>query len=113
MLTWSEKLSLLTTKGLTWKEVQEMDKGLDAEKTAEPTPETKPETKPETTPETKPETAPEPTPEENEPDEKDLKIAELEQQLKEAQAENVHGNNEGKQLSFDEQLESMFKDYRI
>ena len=47
-------------------------------------------------------------------DEKDKRIAELEAQLKEAQAENVHGNNETHDsVSFDERLNEMFKDIRI
>ena len=89
-LTWSQKLVLLTQKGLTWKEVQEMDKGLESEK-EEPPKEEPPK----------------------EPDEKDKRIAELEAQLKEAQADNVHGNNETPDVSFDEQLNEMFKDIRI
>ena len=98
-LTWTEKLALLTQKGLTWKEVQEMDKGLDNEK-VEPKPDPEPE----------PEPKPKPDPK---PDEKDKRIAELEAQLKEAQSENVNGNNEGLTPSFDEQLDTMFKDYRF
>ena len=107
-LTWTEKLTLLTQKGLSWKEVQEMDKGLDSEKSQppEPTPEPKePEPK---EPEPK---EPEPTPE---PDEKDKRIAELEAQLKEAQSENVHANHGGtEELTFEEQLDTMFKDYKF
>ena len=97
MLSWSEKLSLLTTKGLTWKEVQELDKGLEEEKN--------------TPPEDKPEDKPEPT----ETEKKLLeKIETLEAQLKEAQADNVHADNGGtNEPPFDEQLETMFKDYRI
>lgn len=109
MLTWSEKLTLLTTKGLTWKEVQEMDKGLEAEKNM-------PEPTPEPTPEPEPTPKPEPTPE-SEPTEREQvlmdKVKELEVKLKEAQDDNIHGNNGGTEPSFDEQLDSMFKDYRF
>ena len=98
-LTWSEKLILLTQKGLTWKEVQEMDKGLESEK-EEPPKEEPPKEEP-------------PKEEPPEPDEKDKRIAELEAQLKEAQSDNVHGNNETPSVSFDEQLNEMFKDIRI
>lgn len=110
MLTWHEKLSLLTTKGLTWKEVTELDKGLEAEK-QNPAPEPKPEPEPEPKPEPDTEPVPEPT----ETEKKLLeKIATLENQLKDAQSENVHGNNGGQpKPSFDEQLDNMFKDYRI
>ena len=90
-LTWTEKLTLLTQKGLTWKEVQEMDKGLESEK-EEPPKEEPPK----------------------EPDEKDKRIAELEAKLKEAQSDNVHANNGGtKELTFEEQLDTMFKDYKF
>ena len=62
--------------------------------------------------EDKPEEKPEPT--ENE---KKLleKIEELEGKLKEAQDDNVHGNNGGStpEPTFDEQLNEIFKDYRI
>jgi outer membrane biosynthesis protein TonB len=114
MLTWHEKLSLLTTKGLTWKEVVELDKGLEAEK-QNPAPEPKPEPEPEPTPEPKPEPEPEPDPEPTETEKKLLeKIATLESQLKDAQSDNVHGNNGGEpKPSFDEQLDNMFKDFRI
>lgn len=109
MLSWSEKIVLMTSKGMSWKEVQEMDKGLEEEKKNKP--EDKPENKPEDTPEDKPE--------DNEPTEEEQKlldrIAELETQLKDAQADNVHGNNEplNTSVSFDEQLNEMFKDIRI
>ena len=38
---------------------------------------------------------------------------ELQNKLNEAQADNVHANNEAPHVSFDEQLEEMFKDFRI
>ena len=38
---------------------------------------------------------------------------ELQTKLNEAQADNVHANNETPQVSFDEQLEEMFRDFRI
>ena len=107
MLKWSEKLLLLTQKGLSWKEVQEMDKGLDDEKNNPPKEEPPKEEPPKEEP-------PEEEPTENE---KKLleKIEALETQLKEAQADNVHGNNDtlDTSVSFDEQLNEMFKDIRI
>ena len=110
MLTWAEKLTLLTQKGMSWAEIKEMDKGLEDEKNKPP--EEKPEEKPEKKPEEKPEDNPEPT--ENE---KKLleKIEELENKLKDAQDDNVHGNNGGSspEPTFDEQLNEIFKDYRI
>ena len=108
MLSWSEKIALMTAKGMSWKEVQEMDKGLEEEK--KNTPEDKSEDKPEDKSEDKPEN--------NEPTEAEKKllekVEELETQLKEAQADNAHADNgDEKELSFDEQLNEMFKDYRI
>lgn len=108
MLSWSEKIVLMTAKGMSWKEVQEMDKGLEEEKKNSPTEE----------PEEEPEEEPKEEPKE-EPTEEEQKlldrIAELETQLKDAQADNVHGNNEplNTSVSFDEQLNEMFKDIRI
>ena len=101
MLTWGEKLTLLTQKGMTWSEIKEMDKGLEDEKNNPP--EDKPEDKPE---------------DNQVPTENEIKLLEkieqLESQLKEAQDDNVHGNNGGSpEPTFDEQLEEMFKDYRI
>ena len=97
MLTWSEKLDLLMVKGVPWKDVQAMDKGLDDEKSND-----------------EPKDEPKDEPTENE---KKLleKIEALETQLKEAQSDNVHGNNEtlSTSVSFDEQLNEMFKDIRI
>ena len=104
-LTWAEKFTLLTQNGLSWKEVQEMDKGLDSEN-SQPNP--KPTLEPKE-PEPK-----EPEPKEPEPDEKDKRIAELEAQLKEAQSDNVHADNGGTpELTFEEQLDTMFKDYKF
>lgn len=99
MLTWSEKLSLLTQKGLSWKEVQELDKGLEEEKNNPPKDDPKDEPKDEPT----------------EAEKKLLeKIESLETQLKEAQADNSHADNGNEQpLTFDEQLNEMFKDIRI
>lgn len=116
-LTWGEKLTLLTQKGMTWAEIKEMDKGLDDEKSnpPEPKPEPNPEPKPDDKPEPNPESKPEPNPEPSETEKKLLeKIEQLEGQLKEAQDENVHGNNGGStEPTFDEQINEMFKDYRI
>ena len=107
MLTWSEKITLMTIKGMSWKEVQEMDKGLEEEKKNPPKEEPPKEEPPKEEP-------PKEEPTENE---KKLleRVAELEAQLKDAQADNVHGNNEtpSTSVSFDEQLNEMFKDIRI
>ena len=107
MLTWSEKIVLMTSKGMSWKEVQEMDKGLEEEKKNPPKEEPPKEEPPKEEP-------PKEEPTENE---KKLleRVAELEAQLKDAQADNVHGNNEtpSTSVSFDEQLNDMFKDIRI
>ena len=98
MLTWSEKLSLLTQKGLSWAEVKEMDKGLETENNE---------------PKDEPKVEPKDEPTENEKKLLD-RVAELEAQLKDAQSDNVHGNNETTtSVSFDEQLNEMFKDIRI
>jgi outer membrane biosynthesis protein TonB len=105
---------LLTTKGLTWKEVVELDKGLEAEK-QEPEPKPEPASEPKPDPKPEPKQEPEPDPEPTETEKKLLeKIASLESQLKDAQSDNVHGNNGGDpKPSFDEQLDNMFKDFRI
>lgn len=113
MLTWTEKITLMTTKGMSWKEVQEMDKGLEEEKKTPPKEEPPKEEPPKEDP---PKEEP---PKEDEPTENEKKllerVAELEAQLKDAQADNVHGNNEtpSTSVSFDEQLNEMFKDIRI
>lgn len=112
MLSWSEKIVLMTAKGMSWKEVQEMDKGLEEEKKNSPTEEPTEEPKDEPIEEPTEEPKEEPT----EGEQKLLdRIAELETQLKDAQADNVHGNNEplNTSVSFDEQLNEMFKDIRI
>lgn len=99
----------MTTKGMSWKEVQEMDKGLEEEK----------KNPPEDDPKEDPKEEPKEEPKEDEPTENEKKllerVAELEAQLKDAQADNVHGNNETQStsVSFDEQLNEMFKDVRI
>ena len=101
----------MTSKGMSWKEVQEMDKGLEDEK-KNPSKEEPPKEEPpkEEPPKEKPKEEPTET-------EKKLleRVAELEAQLKAAQADNVHGNNEtpNTSVSFDEQLNEMFKDIRI
>lgn len=106
MLKWSEKFELLTKKGMSWKDIQEMDRGLDDESNEDPTPDP--------TPEPTPEPTPDPTPEPTEKEKELLsKIEELENKLKNAQSDNVHGNNETEPVSFDEQLNEMFKDVRI
>ena len=88
VLTATEKLKILALGKATLKEINE----LEAEAEKEP---------------------PKEEPPKEEPDEKDKRIAELEAQLKEAQADNVHGNNETPSVSFEEQLNEMFKDVRI
>ena len=95
-----DKLMILVTGKATLKEINELEKQAELEK-EEPPKEEPPKDEP-----------PKEEPPKDEPDEKDKRIAELEAQLKEAQAENVNGNSGGNEPSFDEQLESMFKDYR-
>ena len=122
MLTWTEKITLMTTKGMSWKEVQEMDKGLEEEKKNHPKEEPPKEEPPKEEP-PKEEPPKEEPPKEGlpkeEPTEAEKKllerVAELEKQLKDAQADNVHVNNEtpNTSVSFDEQLNEMFKDIRI
>ena len=101
----------MTSKGMSWKEVQEMDKGLEEEKKNPPKEEPPKEEPPKEEP---PKEDPKEEPTETE---KKLleRVAELETQLKDAQADNVHGNNEtpNTSVSFDEQLNEMFKDIRI
>ena len=102
MLSAREKLTLLIQGKATLKEINEL------EALAEQEPEVT-EVEPEVT--------------EVEPEEKpdyEKQIAELKQlnedlqaKLSEAQAENVNANNETPSVSFDEQLEEMFKDIRF
>ena len=87
VLTATEKLKILALGKATLKEINELEALAEKEPKEEPPKE--------------------------EPDEKDKRIAELEAQLKEAQADNVHGNNETPNVSFEEQLNDMFKDIRI
>ena len=105
-----DKLMILVTGKATLKEINELEKQAELEK-EEPPKEEPPKDEPpkEEPPKDEP---PKEEPPKDEPDEKDKRIAELEAQLKEAQAENVNGNSGGNEPSFDEQLESMFKDYR-
>lgn len=102
MLSAREKLTLLIQGKATLKEINEL------EALAEQEPEVV-EVEPEVT-----EVEPEETPD------YEKQIAELKQlnedlqaKLTEAQAENVNANNETPSVSFDEQLEEMFKDIRI
>ena len=103
VLTATEKLKILALGKATLKEINE----LEAEAEKEPPKEEPPKEEP---PKEEP---PKEEPPKEEPDEKDKRIAELEAQLKEAQADNVHGNNETPSVSFEEQLNEMFKDIRI
>ena len=109
VLSASEKLKILALGKATLKEINE----LEAQAADEPEP--TPEPEPQPTPQPEPQPAPEPQtePQPDEPDEKDLKIAELEKKLKEAQEANVHENIGGSEPSFDEQLDDMFKGYRF
>ena len=71
MLTWSEKLSLLTQKGLSWAEVKEMDKGLETENNEpkdEPKvePKDEPKVEPKDEPKDEPKVEPKDEPTENE-----------------------------------------------
>ena len=116
MLTWAEKLTLLTQKGMTWAEIKEMDKGLEEENNNPPEENNNPPEENNNPPEEKPEEKPGEKPEPTENEKKLLeKIEELEGKLKDAQDDNVHGNNGGStpEPTFDEQLNEMFKDYRI
>ena len=108
VLTATEKLKILALGKATLKEINE----LEAEAEKEPPKEEPPKEEP---PKEEPpkEEPPKEEPPKEEPDEKDKRIAELEAQLKEAQADNVHGNNETPSVSFEEQLNEMFKDVRI
>ena len=102
ILSASEKLKILATGKATLKELNELEKMAETEdankmETVEPKEEPKEEPK-----------------KEPKEDEKDKRIAELEAQLKEAQADNVHANNGNeKELSFEEQLDTMFRDYKF
>ena len=103
MLSAREKLTLLIQGKATLKEINEL------EALAEQEPEVQ---------EVEPEVQ-EVEPEVEQPD-YEQQIAELKQlnedlqtKLSEAQAENVNANNETPSVSFDEQLEEMFKDIRI
>lgn len=102
MLSAREKLTLLIQGKATLKEINEL------EALAEQEPEVA-EVEPEVT-EVEPEEQPD----------YEKQIAELKQlnedlqaKLTEAQAENVNANNETPSISFDEQLEEMFKDIRL
>ena len=100
ILTATEKLKILALGKATLKEINELE-ALAEKEPKEPPKEEPPKEEP---PKEEPP---------KEPDEKDKRIAELEAQLKEAQADNVHGNNETPSVSFEEQLNEMFKDIRI
>ena len=93
ILTATEKLKILALGKATLKEINELEALAEKEPPKEEPPKEEPP--------------------KDEPDEKDKRIAELEAQLKEAQADNVHGNNETQSVSFEEQLNEMFKDIRI
>lgn len=102
MLSAREKLTLLIQGKATLKEINEL------EALAEQEPEVT-EVEPEVT-----------EVESGETPDYEKQIAELKQlnedlqaKLTEAQAENVNANNETPSVSFDEQLEEMFKDIRI
>lgn len=113
VLTATEKLKILVSGKATLKELNDLEK--QAETEALETPEPK-ETEPKET------EAKETEPKETET--KDsvsieeynkllAKIDEMDTMLKEAQQENVNGNSGGKEPSFDEQLNDMFKDVRF
>ena len=102
VLTATEKLKILALGKATLKEINELEALAEKEPKEEPPKEEPPKEEP-----------PKEEPPKEEPDEKDKRIAELEAQLKEAQADNVHGNNETPNVSFEEQLNDMFKDIRI
>ena len=109
VLSATEKLKILALGKATLKEINE----LEAEAAAEPEPQPEPQPEPNPEPQPEPTPEPQPKPQPDEPDEKDLKIAELEQKLKEAQEANTHKDIGGHEPSFDEQLDDMFKGYRF
>ena len=117
VLSASEKLKILATGKATLKELNELEKMAETEDANKDEPIVKVLEQPgggEPQPKEEPKEEPKEDPkEEPKEDEKDKRIAELEAQLKEAQADNVHGNNETPSVSFDEQLSEMFKDIRI
>ena len=110
ILTATEKLKILALGKATLKEINELE-ALAEKEPKEPPKEEPPKEEPPKEEPPKEEPPKEEPP--KEPDEKDKRIAELEAQLKEAQADNVHGNNETPSVSFEEQLNEMFKDIRI
>ena len=122
VLSATEKLKILALGKATLKEINELEELAANEPDTVSNIQTKTETETET--ETEPQTgdvsnanqeneSSVQTSVESEPDEKDKRIAELEEQLKEAQANNVYANNDGSVPSFDEQLDNMFKGYRF
>ena len=110
ILTASEKLKVLATGKATLKELNELEKMAETEDAIKNEPIVKVLEQPGGD-DSQPKEEPKEEPKE---DEKDKRIAELEAQLKEAQADNVHANNGNeKELSFEEQLDTMFKDYKF
>ena len=117
VLSATETLKILATGKATLKQLVELEEKAQSEALTPPAPAPKtPE--PAAAPAPEPAPAPETPPEET-PDEKDLKIkelenklAEIEDKLKEAQQENINANNGGSEPTFEEQLDEMFKGYR-
>ena len=106
MLSAREKLTLLIQGKATLKEINELEALAEQEPEQVETPEEVKET---------PDNDENVSRETFEKEIEELKKAneELQNKLNEAQADNVHANNETPQVSFDEQLEEMFKDFRI
>lgn len=115
----SEKLKLLAMGKATLKEINELEAQALQEGEEDASQELQSAIKEETTETAAKETDSSEQPKEtdasiqNALDEKDAKIAELEEKLKEAQANNVHNDIGGNEPSFDEQLDEMFKGYRF
>ena len=106
LLTASEKLKILVSGKATLKELNDLEK--QAETEAKDDPKDDPKDAPKDDPKDDPKD--EPTEKEKELLEK---IKDLESKLSEAQQDNVNGNSGGSEPSFDEQLDSMFKNYRF
>ena len=104
VLSATETLKILATGKATLKQLVELEEKAELEALTPPQPAPTPDPAPTGGPE---------------PDEKDLKItelenklAELEDKLKEAQQDNINANNGGVEPTFEEQLDEMFRGYR-
>ena len=110
----SEKLKILALGKATLKEINELEAMAEKEQPDEPKPEPTPKPTPEPKPdEPKPDepTPDEPTPE-PQPDEKDIRIAELEKQISDMQQQNVNQDNSGSVENSETALLDIFKSFR-